>query len=215
MTRVWALSIAVAALALTATAAEDDVKQPRTALIVVDIQQFYFPGGQLPLVGPEAAAANARRALDAFRRRGWPVVHVQHLPATVATADQEIADLAYRFNTAVAPLPGEKLVGKHEANAFRGTDLEAWLRSQGVKRLVVVGMQTHMCVEAATRAAADLGFEVVVLHDACATRALSFAGTEVPAAQVHAATLASLSSAYARVLSVDEWLAETEPAAAK
>jgi nicotinamidase-related amidase len=69
-------------------------------------------------------------------------------------------------------------------------------------------MQTHMCVEAATRAAADLGFEVVVAHDACATRALKFGDSEVPASQVHTAALAAMSGSYASVVSVAELLEE-------
>jgi nicotinamidase-related amidase len=105
-------------------------------------------------------------------------------------------------------MAGETVVGKHHANAFRDTDLPALLRRLGAKRLVIAGMQTHMCVEAAARHAADLGFEVVVVHDACATRALKFRATEVPAAQVHAAALAALSGTYARVVSTDELLDE-------
>jgi nicotinamidase-related amidase len=89
-----------------------------------------------------------------------------------------------------------------------GSDLLAVLRRIGAKRLVITGMQTHMCVEAATRHAADLGFDVVVVHDACATRALKFGATEVPAAQVHAAALAAMSGSYARVVSTDELLDE-------
>jgi nicotinamidase-related amidase len=61
-----------------------------------------------------------------------------------------------------------------------------------------------MCVEAAVRAAADLGFEVTVVRDACATRALSDNGIEVPAPQVHAAALAAMASSYATVVSTAE-----------
>jgi nicotinamidase-related amidase len=69
-------------------------------------------------------------------------------------------------------------------------------------------MQTHMCVEAAVRAASDDGFEVILPYDTCATRDLSFGGVEVPARQVHTAVLAALSGTYAKVLTTDELLAE-------
>jgi nicotinamidase-related amidase len=205
----------MAVVAVTATTAasgpvteEKATPTGRTALVIIDIQGFYFEGGRVPLHEPVAAARQARRALDAFRRLGWPVAHVQHLPRGVDSPDPAIADAQYRFDPEVAPAPGEKLVGKHFASSFRGTDLEAWLRDQKVTRLVIAGMQTHMCVEAAARAASDLGFEVVVLHDACATRPLGFRGTEVSAEQVHAAALAAMSGGYARAVSVDELLAE-------
>ena len=49
------------------------------ALVIVDIQNDYFPGGKNPLDRPEAAAAKARELLDAFRASGEPLVHVQHV----------------------------------------------------------------------------------------------------------------------------------------
>lgn len=185
---------------------------PDTALLVIDIQEFYFPGGGVPLVGPEAAARQAGLLLAAFRTAGQPVVHVQHLPQDVAQPDATGIAPPYRIHPGVLPQPGEPVIGKHHANAFRATSLLETLRSLGVERLVIAGMQTHMCVEAAARAAADLGFEVVVVADACATRALSYGGVEVPAAQVHAAALAALDGTYARVISTESLLAELAPA---
>jgi len=174
------------------------------ALIVIDIQAFYFSGGKMPLVEPEAASANAARLLACARAAGRPVIHVQHLPKGVEAPDPTGIEAQYRIHPDVLPKPGETVVGKHFANSFRDTELLAILRGLGVHRLVVAGMQTHMCVEAAVRAAADLDFEVTVVHDACATRDLSFGGVSVPAAQVHAAALAAMSGTYADVMSTDE-----------
>jgi nicotinamidase-related amidase len=67
-------------------------------------------------------------------------------------------------------------------------------------------MQTHMCVEAATRAAADMGYKCTLIHDACATRDLKFGETVIPAAQVHASTLASLKGSYAKLMTADKFL---------
>lgn len=208
MPRLVPLAVALAALtaASPALASDPEAPRPSTALLVIDIQNFYFQG-RLALERPEAAAARARAALDRFRALGWPVVHVQHLPKGVDTADPDMADAAYRIHPTVRPLPGEVVIGKHHANAFRDTALADVLRRLGITRLVICGMQTHMCVEAAARAAADAGFDVVVLHDACATRALAFGGTTVAAGDVHASTLATLQGSYAAVLSTDEFLA--------
>jgi nicotinamidase-related amidase len=180
-------------------------------LIIIDVQNFYFPGGKLPLSGPVEASLKARDLLTAFRARGWPVVHVLHLGPGQATPSPDSGDPAYRAHPSVMPRPGEPVIGKREANAFRDTDLLATLRRLGTTRLVVAGMQTHMCVEAATRAAVDLGFQVTVVHDACATRPLAFDGVEVPAAQVQAAALAAMGSAYARVVSTEALLASLPP----
>ena len=170
------------------------------ALLVIDIQSFYFEGGSVPLTGPVEAARQARRVLDRFRERHQPVIHVRHVPASGPVSDQ------YAIRPEVAPLPGEKVVEKRYANSFRETPLLEVLRGLGVKRLVIAGMQTHMCVEAAARAAADLGFEVTVVADACATRPLEYGGVKVPADQVHASTLAALKGTYAKIVTADELL---------
>jgi nicotinamidase-related amidase len=170
------------------------------ALIVIDIQNFYFEGGSLPLTGPVEAARQARRVLDRFRERRLPVIHVRHVPSSGPVTAQ------YDIRPDVAPIAGEKVVEKRYANSFRDTPLLEILRGLGVKKVVIAGMQTHMCVEAAARAAADLGFDVTVVADACATRPLEYGGVTVPAAQVHASTLAALKGTYAKIVTADELL---------
>ena len=158
-----------------------------TALLLIDIQEFYFPGGKLPLENPEAASEKASWVLKLFRDQKLPVIHIQHFGGSP-------------IHPNVAPMPGEKVITKKEANAFDGTDLLDYLKSLHVKRLVLCGMQTHMCLEAATRAAYDYGFTCIVVQDACATRALKWGDRTVSAADVHASTLASLDRFYAKVV---------------
>ena len=209
------LSIAGVCLLASATSAQTTGKQAPmgadTALVVIDIQQFYFEGGLVPLTGSVEAAAQARKVLEAFRARARPVIHVRHVPKSVAIVDGEPADPQYRIRPEVQPAAGEKVISKRFANSFRDTDLLDTLRQKGVSRIVIVGMQTHMCVEAASRAATDLGFDVVVVHDACATRPLEFGGRTVPADMVHAAALAAIKGTYGRVISVAELLKELQP----
>jgi len=90
----------------------------------------------------------------------------------------------------------------------RETELLDYLKQRGIKQLVICGMQTQMCVEAAVRAAADYGFKVIVPHEACATRDLKFEATTIPAAQVHAAALAAMNGTYARVVKTETLIAE-------
>lgn len=81
------------------------------------------------------------------------------------------------------------------------------LEEQGIKDVVVVGAMSHMCIDAAVRAASDFGYGVTVLHDACATLDLEFNGVKVPAEQVHATMMAALAFAYAKVQSTRDYLA--------
>lgn len=188
-----ALALALALLAAAAPAVAQTepapvLADPATALLIIDVQDFYFPGGAVPLHEPEAAAAQAGRLLAACREHGRLVVHVGHRVA--AGGD---------FRPDVAPLPGEAVVMKSDVNSFRGTDLLERLQGAGIRRLVICGMQTHMCLEGAVRAAADHGFECIVPEDACATRDLERGDLVVAAAAVHASTLATLDGIYARV----------------
>jgi nicotinamidase-related amidase len=183
-----------------------------TALLIVDIQNDYFPGGRMELVGSPAASERASELLAAFRARGLPVFHVQHVStrpgATFFVPDTE----GVRIRANVAPADGERVIVKHFPNSFRETELAGALRAAGVSKLVIAGMMTHMCIDATTRAAADAGYECVLAHDACATRDLKFGDATVPAAQVHAAFLAALNGSYAKVVPAAEATASLPPA---
>jgi len=179
----------------------------KQALILVDIQNDYFPQGKWPLVGADAAADNAARLIKAFRDAGDSVVHIRHEftseEAPFFTPNSEGAKL----HPKVLNRADEPVVLKHFVNSFRETELKSILDEQGIKELVVVGSMSHMCVDGITRAAADFGYTVTVIHDACATRDLEFNGMTVPAAQVHAAFMAALAFAYASVVSTNDFLA--------
>ncbi|CAH0647380.1 MULTISPECIES: cysteine hydrolase family protein [Pseudomonas] len=178
------------------------------ALIIIDIQNDYFPGGKWPLDGAEAAAENAARVLAAARTRGDLVVHVRHEFTSADAPFFAPGSPGAAFYSKVQPAAGEPVILKHKVNAFLETGLEQTLRTHGIEAVTIVGSMSHMCIDAATRAAADLGFEVTVVHDACATLALTFDGKQVPAAQVQDATMAALAFAYAKVVKTSEMVAE-------
>lgn len=173
---------------------------PRRALLLIDIQRDYFPGGAHPLVGPDAAADAAAEVLARFRQRGEPVVHVQHVWDAPDAQYLRPDTPGVEHDSRVAPAAQEPVVVKAQPNAFIGTELERRLREQHIDRLVLAGMMTSMCVDATARAAVDLGFEVVVVGDACAAPDLRYAGVEVPGTHVHAAFLAALQDGYAEVV---------------
>jgi nicotinamidase-related amidase len=184
----------------------------KTALLLVDIQNDYFPGGALELVGMEAAAAKAGELLRACRRLDWPIFHVQHLARRPGATFFLPGTSGAEIHPAVKPLPGETVLTKNYPNSFRETGLTELLRSAGIDDLVIAGAMSHMCIDATTRAAADLSFRCTVVHDACAARDLVFDGEVIPAAQVHGAFMAALGMLYARVWSLGELL-QTVPAA--
>lgn len=167
---------------------------PGTALLVIDMQNDYFPGGRMALDGIDAAAAQAARLLATFRARGWPVIHVQHVMARSPAPFFEAGTEGVVIHPTLTPRDGETLIVKAYPNSFRDTGLKAALDALGIERLVIVGAMSHMCIDATTRAAVDLGYACTVAEDACATRALEHGGVNVPAPQVHAALMAALTS---------------------
>lgn len=181
----------------------------KTALLIIDIQNDYFPGGKMELVGSIEAAAATARLLAVFRKEGWPVFHVRHLSIQPGATFLRPETPGCEIYSGVAPLDGEPVITKNFPNSFRDTDLEQRLRAEGVGTLLCCGMMSHMCVDTTVRAAFDLGFSCIVTHDACATRDLAFNGTVAPAAQVQAAYMAALGAVFARVLGVDEIMENT------
>lgn len=179
----------------------------KQALLIVDIQNDYFPGGAMELVGSTEAGAQAARLLGEFRQKSLPVIHIQHLANRPGATFFMPGSPGAQIHESVTPGPGETVFQKHFPNSFRDTPLLAHLREHDIGRLVIAGMMTQMCIDTTTRAAADLGFECRLAHDACATRAQTFAGASVSAENVQTAFLAALNGSFAKVLSVDELLA--------
>jgi nicotinamidase-related amidase len=168
------------------------------ALVIVDIQRDYFPGGAYPLVGTEAAALVAHGVLERARVTGERIIHIRHI-SQEPDAGFFLPDTpGSEIHPLVAPAGDEPVVVKAEPNSFIGTDLGE--RLEGVDGLVVVGMMSSMCVDATTRAALDLGFDVTVLHDACAAPDLEFGGTPLPGDLVHRSFMAALRDAGATVV---------------
>lgn len=179
----------------------------KQALIVVDIQNDYFPAGKWPLVGAHAAADNAAKIIQAHRDAGDLVVHIRHEFTSDDAPFFAPGSEGAQLHPKVLNRADEPVVLKHHINSFRETELKAILDQHGIDTLVVVGSMSHMCIDGITRAAVDFGYPVTVIHDACATLDLEFDGVKVPAAQVHAAFMAALQFGYATLLSTEQFLA--------
>jgi nicotinamidase-related amidase len=176
----------------------------RRGLLLIDIQNDYFPGGAMELVGMAAAADKAAQLLRRFRHERAPIYFIQHLANRPGATFFLPGTMGAEINGAVAPLAGEPAIIKHFPNSFRETGLLEALRRDGVKELVIAGAMSHMCIDATTRAAFDLGYSCIVVEDACATRDLEFKGEKIKAADVHGAFMAALKMVYAEVVRVEE-----------
>jgi nicotinamidase-related amidase len=180
-----------------------DLTPPKLAdavLIIIDAQNEYVDG-KLPLPGVKPALANIARLLEKARADGGRIIHVQHRGRAGGGFDP--ATRAFAIADEAAPRLGEAIIEKPLPNAFAGTTLNDTLTSLGVKRLVLAGFMTHMCVSSTARAALDLGYQTTVAADACATRDLPFGAGDILAADLHRAELAALADRFSIVCDTD------------
>jgi len=175
------------------------------ALIIIDIQNDYFENGKMELVGAEKASENAKTILEIFRNKNLPIVHIQHI-ATSETATFFLPNTeGAKINNSVEPKKDEKLIIKHYPNSFRETELLDFLKSRQITDLIICGMMTHMCIDTTTRAAYDLGFNSIVIGDACATKDLELYGEKVKAKEVQISYLSALDGTFAKIQKTSEF----------
>ncbi|WP_121352563.1 cysteine hydrolase family protein [Flavisolibacter nicotianae] len=174
------------------------------ALVIIDIQNDYFPGGKNELVNSTGASLKAKELLETFRQKNLPVIHIQHLSVRPGSAFFVPNTTGAEIHANVYPQASETVITKNYPNSFRETGLQNHLQQQEIKHLVVAGMMSHMCVDATVRAAKDLGYDITVAADACATKNLSIQGKEMEASDVHHAFMAALNYFYADVKSTAE-----------
>jgi nicotinamidase-related amidase len=179
----------------------------KTTLLLIDIQQDYFPGGAMALDGANEASHRAQALLAAFREKAFPIVHIQHI-ATKPGATFFLPNTpGAEFHASVRPLSTETVVQKHFPNSFRETTLRELIAAASETRLIIAGMMSHMCVDSTTRAAADLGYSMQLAHDACATKSLTFGDRRIAAQDVHCAFMSALDGSFAQVKSSGDIIA--------
>ena len=171
----------------------------KNCLILIDMQNDYFPKGKMELCRMNEAAAKAKLLLAQFRELTLPIVHIQHIATRPGSTFFLPDSYGAEIHELVAPLATEPIIKKHYPNSFRETPLLKTLREKNIEEVTLCGAMSHMCADATTRAAFDFGFACTVADDACATRDLLFQGREVKAADAHAAFMAALSFPYAEV----------------
>ena len=171
----------------------------REALLIIDVQNDYFPGGTNELVHPYEAEQKIRELIADSRAVGRPVIYIQHFNPPddyfflEGTKGAEISDR-------IRPEEGDKVIVKRYPNSFLETELDAYLKSLQVDTLIVCGMMTHMCVDTTVRAAMDYGYQVKLAADACATMDLVLNGETIPAETVQKAFIAALDGVFAGIV---------------
>jgi len=183
----------------------------RTALIPIDMQRGFDLPLHRPLSNP-SIDANGLRLLAHARRAGWPVLHVKH-DSIHADSNLRPGHPGNALREGFEPRGAEPVIAKSVNCAFVGTDLELRLRRLKVERVVLFGLYADMCVSTTARIAANLGFDTVVVGDACSSIDLpGLDGAVIPGAQIARAHLATLHAEFATVVATADLVVEDAPA---
>ncbi|WP_433747885.1 cysteine hydrolase family protein [Falsibacillus pallidus] len=166
-----------------------------TALILIDVQNYFDD----PAHGKRNnmnAEENMSLLLNAWRKKGMPVIHIQHIsnPSLPHYPGRDIKEI-------VAPMEGEPVIVKSVNSAFIGTNLENYLRSSEIDTFVIVGLTTDHCVSTTTRMGGNLGFTPYIVSDATATfERVGFDRKLYSAEEIHTLNLVSLHQEFATVV---------------
>lgn len=179
----------------------------KQALIIIDVQNDYFPNGRYELKNTDAVLQKTVKLQHYFRTLAFPIFYIQHIKSdphadffTKGTVGADIhADLLPMAKS------HEYIVQKAFPNSFYQTELQSKLQQENIKQLVICGMMTHMCVDSTVRYAAELNYQPILIHDACTTRDLSFDDKVIPANAVHNGFMSALMN-FATVMSCHDFI---------
>ncbi|HRR78249.1 MAG TPA: cysteine hydrolase family protein [Ruminococcus sp.] len=171
----------------------------KEVLLIIDVQNDYFPGGACELHKAHEAEDRIISLISESRSSGRPIVYIRHINPPDDTFFIE-GTPGCEISDRIKPQPEDIVLDKYYPNSFLETDLDVCLRSLGAQKLIVCGMMTHMCVDTTVRAAMDHGYKVDVVADACATMDLELNGEVIPAEAVQSTFLASLSGVFADIV---------------
>ncbi|MDX1810090.1 MAG: cysteine hydrolase family protein [Sulfurospirillaceae bacterium] len=170
----------------------------KKALVIIDLQNDYFCGGNMELVGTEEAMQQTNRLIKFAREKEYKIYFVQHFSLSQGSTFFVPNTKGVELNQGL-DIQGDMIIKKNYPNSFRDTTLQSELEKENIDELIVCGAMTHMCIDTTVRAGFDLGYKIVLAHDACATRDLQFEGRVIKAQDVHEGFMSALGSVFCSV----------------
>ncbi len=180
----------------------------RRCLLVIDVQNEYF-NGKLPVTYPENSLANIVRAMDAAQIAAIPVAVIQHAAPQPDSTVFRHGSREWQLRPEIVVRPRAAIFHKNLPGSFTGTELEAFLREQGVDTVVIAGYMSQMCCDTTARQAVHLGFNVEFLSDATGTLDVSNEAGAVTAEDLHRAILVTQQMRFSQVMTTDQWIAKS------
>lgn len=141
-------------------------KMTVTALLIIDMQAGNFSEPDVIFEGEELLA-KVKSLITKARSAGIPVAYVQNEGGS--GDPDEYGTPGWEIHASITPVEGDIVVQKRTPDSFHETNLNRELKSRGVKRLVIAGLQTEYCIDTTCRRAFSLGYDVVLVEDAHST----------------------------------------------
>ncbi|NOX15649.1 MAG: cysteine hydrolase [Epsilonproteobacteria bacterium] len=170
----------------------------KKALIVIDLQNDYFCGGNMELVNTKLALDNANILIKFARNKNYKIYFIQHFStkkgATFFVPNTDGIKLHKDLDT-----KDDLIIKKNYPNSFRDTILQAELQKEQIEDLIICGAMTHMCIDTTVRAGFDLGYNITLIEDACASKDLEFQNYTIKSKDVHYGFISALGSVFCKI----------------
>lgn len=177
----------------------------KRALLVIDVQNEYFTG-KLPVTYPRESFPNILKTVDSANSRNIPVVLIQHTAPQKGSETFVKGSHEWQLHPDLLTRQYSHLVEKNMPGSFTGTDLEEFLRNNGIDTVCICGYMTQMCCDTTARQACHMGFAVEFLSDATGTLDISNYAGKIDAEQLHRAILVTQAMRFSKVMTSDEWI---------
>lgn len=179
----------------------------KQALIIIDVQNDYFPGGKFALANTSVSLQNTLKLQSYFRSKQLPIFYIQHIKTDLNANFFAKGTLGVEIHSQLLPIHHqyEYIITKAFPNSFYQTDLQQELQKEKIEQLVICGMMSHMCIDSTTRQACEFDYQPILIHDACTTCDLKFEGKIISAQTVHNSFMSALMN-FAQIKSCYEFI---------
>ena len=178
----------------------------KRALLVIDVQNEYFPGGALPIRHPENHLQNILETMDAAKANDVTTVVIRHHQPDPKSPIFCHGSENWQLHPEVARRPHDLLVDKQLPGSFTGTGLEQYLRERGIDTVAIAGYMTQVCCDTTAREAFHRGLKVEFLRDATGTLDVTNSAGSVTANQLQDSILVAQQMFISEVIPTDQWL---------
>ncbi|MEM9702773.1 MAG: cysteine hydrolase family protein [Planctomycetota bacterium] len=175
------------------------------ALLVIDVQKEYFPGGAFPITHPTGHLETILSVMDAAADAGVPTAVIRHHQSDPETPFFKHGSDLWQLHEDVESRPRDILIDKRLPGSFTDTPLAEWLKDNDCDTVTIAGYMTQVCCDTTARQAFHRGLTVEFLNDSTGTLDVSNQAGAVEAKTLHESILVAQQMFFSEVIASGEW----------